>query len=344
MISSTLTIPLMFIGGGLLLGALVDFLLLASVRKTAARTRWNGDNVITTALRGKPLLWFTTGGLYLALRFLPYEPDTRSAFGKALLIVLILSMTFTTARIATDLIRTSTADSAGPLPSTSIFTNLARITVLLMGILVVFQILDVPITPILTTLGIGGLAVALALQDTLSNLFSGVYILLSRKIRVGDFIKLESGEEGYVVDINLRHTTVRELANNMIVIPNSKLATSINRNYYLPSKEVAVLVDVLVSYGADLARVEQVALDEARRTLHEVSGGVSTFEPLVRFNTFAELGMRFTVVLRAQEITDQFLLKHEFIKRLHQRFQSEGIELPALSNRGYVEDRMLSAA
>lgn len=338
------TLPLLCIVGGLLLGAIADVLLRTSLR-AAARAQHANDDMLGGALRGKPLLWGLIGGLYAAMTLLPFEEDVRGVLGRALLLVLILSITLVSARVAAELVggvAAAAPNSGPPASSTSILVNLTRIVVLLVGVLMMFQALQIPITPILTTLGVGGLAVALALQDTLTNLFSGIYILLSKKIRVGDYIKLQSSEEGYVIDINLRHTTVRELTNTMIVIPNSQLASSINRNYYLPSKETAVLVEVLVSYDADLAHVEQVTLAVARETLREVAGGVTDFEPLVRFNGFVELGIRFNTILRAQEVTDQHLLRHEFIKRLHQRFHAEHIALPSFANGGYAEGRLLN--
>jgi small-conductance mechanosensitive channel len=339
------TFPLLSIAGGALLGMIIDVLLRTSLRATAARTKWMGNDIVIAALRGKPTLWCTIGGLFAALRLLPFDEDARAVLGKALVLVLLLSITLTSARLATGLVQRSTAAAPGAAvnaPSTSILVNLTRLIVILVGALVMLQALQIPITPILTTLGVGGLAVALALQDTLSNLFAGIYILLSKKIRVGDYVKLQTGEEGYVTDINLRHTTVRELANNMVIIPNSKVSSSINRNYYLPSKETSVLIEVLVGYGSDLAHVERVTTDVGRETLRDVQGGIADFEPLVRFNSFAELGIKFNAVLRAQEVTDQHLLRHEFIKRLHKRFQEEQIDMPSLGRMSAIEDRMLA--
>ena len=89
----------------------------------------------------------------------------------------------------------------------------------------------VSITPIITALGVGGLAMALALQDTLSNLFAGIHILAEHTIRIGDFIRLETGQEGYVEDISWRTTRIRMLPNNMVIVPNSKLAQSVVVNY-----------------------------------------------------------------------------------------------------------------
>ncbi len=210
----------------------------------------------------------------------------------------------------------------------TLFTNLTRLLVFLIGTLIILQSLNISITPILTALGVGGLAVALALQDTLSNLFSGLQVIASKQVRRGDYVKLESGEEGYVTDITWRNTAIRALPNNMVIVPNSKLASTLVTNYYQPEKEMSVLVQVGVSYQSDLKKVEQVTIDVVKEVLREVKGGVPEFEPFIRYHTFADSSINFTVILRAREFTDQFLVEHEFIKRLHARYQHEGIEIP----------------
>jgi small-conductance mechanosensitive channel len=193
---------------------------------------------------------------------------------------------------------------------------------------VILNTLGISITPILATLGVGGLAVALALQETLSNLFSGFHILMARQIRIGDYVKLETGEEGYVIDINWRTTKIKMLPNNVVLIPNAKLAQAIIVNYYLPEKEMAVLVNLGVHYKSDLKKVEKITCEVAREVMKEVSGGVPEFEPFIRYNTFADFRINFTVILRAREYVDQYLIKHEFIKRLHERYNKENINIP----------------
>lgn len=145
---------------------------------------------------------------------------------------------------------------------------------------------------------------------------------------MGDYIKLDSGIEGYVVDIGWRATRVRDLPHNLIIIPNGKLSQAVVTNYDLPEKELAVLVQVGVAYGSDLDKVERVTVDVAKETLREVPGGISTFSPFIRFHTFGDSSINFTVILRGKEFVDQYVLKHEFIKRLHARYRKEGIEIP----------------
>ena len=147
-------------------------------------------------------------------------------------------------------------------------------------------------------------------------------------VRPGDFVRLASGEEGYVEDVNWRCTTVRQLPNKFTVVPNAKLASAVTTNYYLPERETAVLVEVGVAYGSDLEEVERVTVEVGRGVMREVDGGVASFEPFIRYHTFGDSGIDFTVILRAGEVTGQYLVKHEFRKRLHRRHREAGIEIP----------------
>ena len=177
-------------------------------------------------------------------------------------------------------------------------------------------------------LGVGGLAVALALQDTLANLFAGFYLTVAKQIQIGNYIRLSSGEEGYLVDIDWRASRLRELSNNTVLIPNAKLSQSIVTNYHLPQQELAIVIEASVDYGSDLDRVERITADVARDVMHTVPGAVSTFEPFIRFHTLGDPGIGFSVILRAREFVDQHLIKHEFVKRLHRRYAAEGITIP----------------
>ncbi len=333
MISKPLTLTqlillLSLVFGGFFAGVIVERIMLSSLKRIGARTKWKGDEIIANSLRGVTILWFVIAGTYVATQTITINPTFLGLLQKTLLTVAILSVTWAAAKAAAGFIDLYTEKAKGILPSTSILSNVTKLLVLLVGVLILLQSLGIPITPLLTALGVGGLAVALALQDTLSNLISGFHIIASRQVKPGDYIQLDTGEEGYVNDINWRNTLIRALPNNMIVVPNSKLASAIVRNFYLPEKEMAVLVDVGVSYNSDLEKVEKVTIKAAKEIMKEVQGGVSEFEPLIRYHTFDDSSINFTVVLRAREFVDQYLIKHEFIKKLHKRYEEEGIEIP----------------
>lgn len=213
-----------------------------------------------------------------------------------------------------------------------------KIVMIAVGGMLILDNLGISLTPILTTLGIGSLAVAIALQDTLGNFFAGLYIKVDRPIEIGHYIRLQSGEEGYVERIGWRSTRIRMLPNNMVVVPNNKLVQDNITNYYLPDKELAVLAEVGVAYGSDLEKVERVTIAVAKEVLQTVAGGVREFEPLIRYRAFGQSSIDFTVVLRAREFVDGILLKHEFIKRLKARYEKEGITIPFPIRTVYLKE------
>ncbi len=206
--------------------------------------------------------------------------------------------------------------------------GLARGFIFGIGLLIFLDSVGVSITPVLASLGIGSLAVGLALQDTLSNFFSGLYVAIDKPVQAGDFIKLESGDEGVVSEVGWRSTRVHTLAGNMVIIPNSKLMGSVITNFNLPAKDLALTVEVGVHYDSDLSKVERVALDVAHDVLRSSPAAVTNFEPMIRFHTFADSSINLTVVLRAKNFPDAATLKHEFIKKLHERFKKEAIIIP----------------
>ena len=199
----------------------------------------------------------------------------------------------------------------------------------ILGLLVLLNLLGISITPILTALGVGGLAVALALQDTLSNLFAGFYVAVARQVRLGDYIRLNTGEEGYVTDIGWRSTTIRALANNMIIVPNSKLGQAIVTNFYLPDKRLGVSIQVGVSYDCDPDQVERVLLDEAQSAANEIPGLLSDPAPSVTFDPgFGDWALGFTLGYSVREFADQFRVRHELRKRILKRLRQEKIDMP----------------
>ena len=143
---------------------------------------------------------------------MPLRPAVRHTTDSVLVAVLILTISVAVARFAAGAVSSVVTARAGVAQSATIFVNIVRVAVVGIGLLVLLQSLGVSVTPLLTALGVGGLAVALALQDTLANLFAGVHILVSRKVQQGDYVRLDSGQDGYIVDINWRNTTIRQLA------------------------------------------------------------------------------------------------------------------------------------
>jgi small-conductance mechanosensitive channel len=297
--------------------------------KWARKTSIGFDDAVIESLRTPSLYWCLAIGIYAGIVFSQLPDRHVELLTTAIYVILVISITIAAGNLAGSLFDNYVRKSTIPVPSTGLAYGIIKGTIFVVGFLIILNILGISITPLLTALGVGGLAVALALQDTLSNLFAGVHILLEKSIRVGDFIKLENGQEGYVEDITWRTTRVRMLPNNMVVIPNSKLSQSVVTNYYLPEKRMSLLVPVGVSYSEDPDEIERILVEEAEQATGEVPGLLADPAPFVRFIPgFGDSSLNFTLICQVQEFTDQYLAQHELRKRIFRRFRKEGIDIP----------------
>ena len=273
-----------------------------------------------------PLL--IVGGLLLILDVVTFPPKVLQAAQRLLVLSALLLAIFLFTKAALLILHSAANRYEGLGNIEGPVEIITKIIFIAVGGMIILDNLGISLTPIITTLGIGSLAVAIALQDTLGNFFAGLYISADRPIELGHYVRLQNGEEGYVDHIGWRSTRIKSLPNNIVVVPNSKLVQSIITNYSLPDRESAVLLQVAVDCHSDLKKVERITSEVAKETLQRVPGSVSGFEPFVRYHTFSESSIGFTVILRAREFVDNFLIKHEFIKSLQARFEKESIAFP----------------
>ena len=313
---------------GTAVGWLLDRVVLSRFRVLASKSASPVDDRVVAALRGMLPVWSGLIALRLVVRSLTLDPSSRELLAKGILVVAVLSICLVVSRMASSWIRHTTGRLVGATRTASILEVIVRMSIFIVGALIILHDLGISIAPMVTALGVGGLAVALALQDTLTNLFAGLQLIASRQLNVGDYVKLENGEEGYLADINWRNTTIKALPNHLIVVPNSKLASSIVQNHQLPDPEVAVLVQVGVSYDSDLDHVEEVTIATARKVVGKLQPDLKEFDPFIRYHTFAESSIGFSVILRAAEFTQRYELMHAFIKALHRKYREEGIVIP----------------
>jgi len=206
---------------------------------------------------------------------------------------------------------------------------LTRAVFAVLGVMILADNLGISLTAVWTTLGVGSVAVALALQDTLSNFFAGVYVRLDNPVRIGDFVKLDTGDEGFVTELGWRSARIRTLSNNTVVVPNARLASAVLTNYNLPEPQMSLLVRVGVSYSSDPERVEQILVEEAKRAAGQIQGLLAEPAPFVRFIPgFGDSSLDFTLICRVSTFVDQYGVQHELRKRIFVRLRQEGIEIP----------------
>ena len=312
-------------------------LLLRALKVWTARTESRAGLVLYEALRGPTLIWALILAANLAVQGSDLPAKLTYPVASVLLVLWIVSLTMMSMRVAGNMVRHFGAQIPGALPVTTLTQNLAQISVVILGVLILLGHFDVKLTPILTALGVGGLAVALALQDTLSNLFGGFYVAVAGQVRLGDYVKLNTGEEGYVTDIGWRCTTFRALANNLIIVPNAKLAQAIVTNYYLPEKRMSASFAVTVGYECDPDTVERVLAEVLTQAAGEVPGMLAEPAPGVAFDPgFGDVGMGFTASFHVADFASQFPVRNELRKRVLRRFRAEGIGIPYPSRTVYL--------
>jgi small-conductance mechanosensitive channel len=304
-------------------------LILRALRHWAARTNQHLDDMITGAIRIPSLFLCLALSLYLAVEFSELPHRYMHYVSGIIHLVILLSVVIGATHLSSPLFHFYVRRFDLPVSAPGLAIGVINGLVWIVGFLIALTILGVSIAPLLTALGVGGLAVGLALKDTLENIFAGINVLMEKSIRVGDFIRLETGQEGTVQDITWRTTRILLLTNNTVIIPNSKLAQSVVTNYHLPEKNSSLRLPISVSYASEPERVETVLLEVARKALGEIPGLLGAPEPFVRFSPgFGESSLDFTLNCQTAEFVDQFLVQHELRKRIFKRFKDEGIEIP----------------
>ena len=308
-------------------GSLFRRLLFGRLERWAATTRTQIDNILIDSLHGPFLLWILILAIHLAVEYSSLPRSVTHGSAKLLLALWIISLTLVLSKLSGRLVRLYSTKLEGALPLGTLTEVLAGVIIGTLGFLMVLQqVFDVDIKAILAALGVGGLAVALALQDTLSNLFAGFYVSVARQVRIGDFVKIDAGQSGYVQDIGWRSTTLRELGGNLIFIPNNKLSQSIVTNYYLPERSVGVSIAVPVMYSADPGQVERLLTEVGAAAVGQVPGLLKEPAPSAKLIPgFTKTSMDFTLDCRVAEFADQFLVQHELRKRIYLRFREENV-------------------
>jgi small-conductance mechanosensitive channel len=310
-------------------GSILIHLIFLVIRKWAYKS---GSllSMLAKALPAPLYILVPITGIMFSIRFAPFLKTDEASILHVLRIILSLSVVYLVDNIIQGVIGEIEHRNQALKNSHFLFTASVHIVVWALGLMIILDTLGISITPLIASLGIGSLAVALAFQSTLSNLFSGIYILVDRPVHAGQYIKLSTGEEGTVEFIGWHSTQIRTLGNHMIILPNSKLAENLLQNYSLPNSRWGFSVEMGVDYSSDLARVEAVTMEVADQIQQTVSGATRDSKPSVCFHDFAASSINFSVNFEAEDYAKVYLIKHEFIKAVHARFRQEGIKIPAM--------------
>ena len=319
--------PVVLFAAVVVSGWLLRHIAYARLRRRAASPGARIDSMLIESLHGPLLLWILILAIHLAAEYSDLPRGVTHWSAKVLLALWIVSLTLVLSRLSGRMVRSYSTRLEGALPVSTLTEVLAGLVIWILGLLTLLdQVFDIDIRAILAALGVGGLAVALALQDTLSNLFAGFYVSVARQIRIGDFVKIDAGQSGYVQDIGWRSTTLKDLGGSLIFIPNSKLAQSIVTNYNLPQRPIGIGITIPVTYDSDPSQVERLLTEVGSSAIGQVPGLLKDPAPSSKFIPgFGKTSMDFTLDCHVAEYADQFLVQHELRKRIYRRFREEGV-------------------
>lgn len=312
---------------------LFNFILRKSVHRLTKKTDTKLDDMLVAAVQKPIFVGILLGGVYVALPYLSILASYTTEINLGFSIIYTLYGLWFALRVTNAIIEWYATEIATKTKTEKDEQFLPIIKKVVMGVfaaialLMILGQLGIEITALIAAMGIGGLAVALALQPTLANFFSGTQLVADQPVRIGDFIELDSGEKGTVIDIGWRSTKLRIFGDNILIIPNSHMAEAKIINYNYPAKPYLFMVDVGVGYGEELERVEKTSIQVAKECLKKEGSGKEGFEPFVRFKEFGDSNINFSVYFHVKKYGDKFKLRHEFIKALKTRYDKEGIEI-----------------
>jgi len=320
--------PILIVLGTILVGWIFKRFIHGYLQKFTKRTAFKADDLLFEAIENQIMIWLGLAAIYYIAKTTAILSKYSENIVKALVFILIISIALAVNKFLIGMIDVWTAKQKRSLPSTKIFVNLIRAIIMTIGLLVALDFLGISITPMLTALGVGGLAISLALKDTLSDVFAGLHILLSKKVEPGDFIELESGQTGNVTNITWRNTTILERTNNVFNVPNARLSNAIIKNFDAVDKTFSARVPIGVAYESDLDQVEKITVEVAKEVISGIEGHDPNFVPFIRYSDFGESSINFKVFFKVIDYGAQYPLIHNFIKQLLVRYNKEGINIP----------------
>jgi MscS family membrane protein len=311
-----------------LLAWLLDFFMNRVLTTLVRKSKFRLDDQILEILHRPVWVSVLLVGAIAAVQWIsprPPFPFILTALLKSLLVLIwVFAINRVVLRIIEDLI--SHWRQAGRQGSEIIglVGKITRILVLAGGVFLLLSMWKINITPLLASAGIAGVAVALAAKETLSNFFGGVTVLLDQPYKVGDYIVLDSGERGEVVDIGLRSTRILTRDDVQISIPNGIITNTKVINESAPEPRFRVRIKVGVAYGSDVDQVEEILLGVARNNPH-----LSTDpEPRVRFRDFGDSSLDFELLCWANQPQDKGIIIHELNREIYKSFGRAGIVIP----------------
>lgn len=309
---------------------IISFLLEILMKKIAKKTTTEVDDIILKKWKTSINFLIVLASIFLALNEVTLNPEIKPTVDDilftagSLVIIYIIYVGIDVIFIRVSKHITTRTQTALDDTLLNIINSSLKAVFIVFSILYTLSIWGVEISPLLASLGIAGIAVALALQETLSNVFAGISLIADKTFKVGDIIKLDTGEMGEVFSITLRSTRIKTFDNEMIIIPNNVIANAKIQNLLLPDPTIRVNIDFSVEYGTDPEYVKQIVLDE----MNSISLIDKSKEIRILFLSMGENSLDFRVMFWVDHIDKKWPAHQEAITKIYRRLYKEGIGIP----------------
>jgi small-conductance mechanosensitive channel len=310
---------------------LLERIVIALLRMWAKRTRLRLDDVIVEALDPGLMLAIFATSSWMAIRLLHlgFSPLGAMLLNRAFGAVFLVAVTLATVKLVKGLLRIPAQKDPRWFPLSTIGVRISVAILWAISALTLLRQFGIEITPVLATLGLASIAVGLALQPTLANFFSGLWIQTGQNLRPGNFVRLEGQKlDGFIEEVGWRTTRIRTLNGNMIIIPNNDMAGAIITNYSLPADKMGTNILVVVGFEHEPPRIIPMLEQEVRRATKEVEYILEEPEPAIRLNRAADNGWEFHCGFWVAHYWDQWKAQGDVLERVRQRFLQEGIRIP----------------
>lgn len=321
------------------IGKIFLFIVEKIVLVLTSKTKTRLDDLIVEKTR-RPLFYaLILLGTYFALSTLNIESTLASAFNKIIGSLIIFIFAIAMNRTATVMINivgkrwTQKTESTMDDELLPLISKVSTALIFIFALIFILKVWKVDITGLLAGLGIMGIALGLAFQDSLKNIFGGIFLIMDKNIKIGDIIKIDSGEIGEVVDVGLRSTRIKTPDNEMIIVPNGNLATSKIQNLVLPDYKLRVNVKFSTAYGTKVDKVEKVVLD----AISDVEGKLSDPAPKVVFTDMGEFSMNFMCRFWIEDFKNAENAKSSANRKIYEALNKAGIEIPFPTRQVYIK-------
>ncbi len=306
--------------------------------KITSKTKNDFDNKIVEEVAG-PLYYFLLFlGIYSTLKATDYSANYMQYIDKSFLSIAFFFGGVIVYRVINVFIK-EYGEKIASKTKTDIddhlfpfLESLVKIVVLVVVFLQILSVWNIRITPLLASAGIAGIAIALAAQETIRNLFGGVSLYIDKNLKVGDWIMLD-GKKLKVLDVGVRSTKFLTLDNTLLIVPNSELASKFIENLSAPyDLRKKVKVTFGVGYGSDVNKVKRIVEKVVKKHPKVVKDSVSVW-----FLEMGDFSLNFLVVAEVEHLDDVFPVKCDLTQKIYETLQKEGIEIPFPTHTVYLK-------